>query len=299
MSTEMTAPKRTIDMVTGEILTTRDNVKRVFFEGVIHIGRCLEEAKTMVAQGEWTDYLQCTLGYKPSTAQNYMRIAREFGDEQIKLNGKSTAEIFGGLGYSQLLPLLGLPEEEREQLAQEHDLVGMSSREIEKLKKDYQAAQQAAELAQNRAEQMQEKAEKLEAAKEKLEEAKENESAARKAAEAKALELEGQVESILAQAQVPPLMAEVVPDEEVLARMREEMQAQYAKEAQQAQERAAELERKLAKAKNPAAVQVNFLFKELQSNWTRLFDALSGFEDAETAAKLKTAINQTVGTWRA
>ena len=127
---------RSIEIVTAEIHTIRDNVARVFMDGVVQIGRRLEEAKQLVPQGEWLAYLDKELGYKPSTAQNYMRIAREFGDGQVGLSGKTSSDFFGNLGYSQLLPLLGLPEEEREQLAEEHDLAGMSSREIQALVKE-------------------------------------------------------------------------------------------------------------------------------------------------------------------
>ena len=116
---------RSIEIVTAEICTIRDNVARVVMEGVVQIGRRLEEAKQLVPQGEWLHYLETQLGYKPSTAQNYMRIAREFGDAQIGLSGKSPSDFFGNLGYSQLLPLLGMPEEEREQLAEEHDLASI------------------------------------------------------------------------------------------------------------------------------------------------------------------------------
>ena len=74
---------RSIEIVTAEIYTIRDNAARVFMDSVVQIGRRLEEAKQLVPHGEWTDYLDTKLGYKPSTAQNYMRIAREFGDGQI------------------------------------------------------------------------------------------------------------------------------------------------------------------------------------------------------------------------
>ena len=127
---------RSIEIVTAEIHTIRDNVTRVFMDGVVQIGRRLEEAKQLVPQGEWLNYLDKELGYKSTTAQNYMRIAREFGDGQMGLSGKTPSDFFGNLGYSQLLPLLGLPEEEREQLAEEHDLAGMSSREIQALVKE-------------------------------------------------------------------------------------------------------------------------------------------------------------------
>lgn len=69
---------RSIEIVTAEITMIRDNARKVFLESVIQIGTRLEEAKQMVPSGEWTAYLTDKLGYKPSTAQNYMRIARDY-----------------------------------------------------------------------------------------------------------------------------------------------------------------------------------------------------------------------------
>lgn len=63
---------RSIEIVTAEIHTIRDNVARVFMDGVVQIGRRLEEVKQLVPQGEWLAYLDKELGYKPSTAQNYI-----------------------------------------------------------------------------------------------------------------------------------------------------------------------------------------------------------------------------------
>ena len=138
---------RSIEIVTAEITMIRDNARKVFLESVIQIGTRLEEAKQMVPQGEWTAYLTDKLGYKPSTAQNYMRIAREFGGGQVSLTGKTAADAFGQLSYSQILPLLGMAEEEREELAEEHDLPSMSSREIAALVKERDEAKAEAEKA--------------------------------------------------------------------------------------------------------------------------------------------------------
>lgn len=138
---------RSIEIVTAEITMIRDNARKVFLESVIQIGTRLEEAKQMVPSGEWTAYLTDKLGYKPSTAQNYMRIAREFGGGQVSLTGKTAADAFGQLSYSQILPLLGMAEEEREELAEEHDLPSMSSREIAALVKERDEAKAEAEKA--------------------------------------------------------------------------------------------------------------------------------------------------------
>lgn len=140
---------RSIEIVTAEITMIRDNARKVFLESVIQIGTRLEEAKQMVPQGEWTAYLTDKLGYKPSTAQNYMRIAREFGGGQVSLTGKTAADAFGQLSYSQILPLLGMAEEEREELAEKNDLPSMSSREIAALVKERDEAKAEAEKAKN------------------------------------------------------------------------------------------------------------------------------------------------------
>ena len=76
---EVTKPDRTVDTVTAEIQYIQQQVKKIFYDAVVQIGTRLLEVKEMVPHGEWTNYLENRLGYKPSTAQNYMRIAKEFG----------------------------------------------------------------------------------------------------------------------------------------------------------------------------------------------------------------------------
>lgn len=260
---------RSIEIVTAEIYTIRDNVARVFMDGVVQIGRRLEEAKQLVPQGEWLNYLDTKLGYKPSTAQNYMRIAREFGDGQVGLSGKTASDFFGNLGYSQLLPLLGLPEEEREQLAEEHDLAGMSSREIQALVKERDEAKAAAAQAQEQA-------------------------AEAKANAQTAAELQRQLNELAEKANQPRELT----DEERAA-LRAEVTAEQAEAVQAAEARAAEALAKLEKFKNPAAHKVNFLFGELCSTFNRLREALQELakSDQDAAGKMAEAIAKNIGGW--
>lgn len=141
---EVTKSDRTVDTVTAEIQYIQQQVKKIFYDAVVQIGTRLLEVKEMVPHGEWTNYLENRLGYKPSTAQNYMRIAKEFGDGQIALDGTDPQTLFGELGYAQLLPLLSLPDEDRRELAAENDLPSMSSREIEELVRQKKAAEERA-----------------------------------------------------------------------------------------------------------------------------------------------------------
>ena len=285
---------RSIEIVTAEIHTIRDNVARVFMDGVVQIGRRLEEAKQLVPQGEWLQYLDKELGYKPTTAQNYMRIAREFGDGQIGLSGKTPSDFFGNLGYSQLLPLLGLPEEEREQLAEEHDLAGMSSREIQALVKERDEAKANADRLESAlADTMRKEGDlksKLSDTKAKLKDATEKARANGDAA----AELQRQLDALEQQAATPRELTE-----EERAALRDEIAAEQAEAVQAAEARAADALAKLEKVKNPAAHKVNFLFGELGAYWNRLRAALHELEqsDSEAAGKMRAAIGQAVAGW--
>ncbi len=285
---------RSIKIVTAEIHTIRDNVARVFMDGIIQIGRRLEEAKQLVPQGEWLQYLDKELGYKPTTAQNYMRIAREFGDGQIGLSGKTPGDFFGNLGYSQLLPLLGLPEEEREELAEQHDLAGMSSREIQALVKERDEAKANADrLESTLADTMRKEGDlksKLSDTKAKLKDATEKARANGDAA----AELQRQLDALEQQANTPRELTE-----EERTALRDEIAAEQAEAVQAAEARAADALARLEKVKNPAAHKVNFLFGELGEYWNRLRAALRELEqsDSETAGKMRAAIEQVVKGW--
>ena len=294
---------RSIEIVTAEIYTIRDNAARVFMDSVVQIGRRLEEAKQLVPHGEWTDYLDTKLGYKPSTAQNYMRIAREFGDGQVGLSGKTASDFFGNLGYSQLLPLLGLPEEEREQLAEENDLAGMSSREIAALVKERDEAKAAAAAAQEQADKQRQEArsarDALATAKDKLkaEKQKAQEQAAAAQANAQtAAELQRKLDELAEKANQPRELTE-----EEREALRAEIAAEQAKAVQAAEARAAEALARLEKVKNPAAHKVNFLFGELSSTFNRLREALQELEqsDEEAAGKMSKAIVEQMRRWTA
>ncbi|MBE6584543.1 MAG: DUF3102 domain-containing protein [Ruminococcaceae bacterium] len=107
--------------------------KRSCFE----IGKRLEEAKAAVPFGEWGEWLENNVSYSVSTANDLMRIYREFGNEQIDmLTGKSDAEIFEGLSQSQMVALFGLPKALRADFVEEHreelESGEMSTRDMKK-----------------------------------------------------------------------------------------------------------------------------------------------------------------------
>ena len=108
---------RTIEAITGDIL----EAQRKGGEAVLTIGRCLIEAKDMLRHGEWLPWLAEKVGYSEKTAQNFMRLAREFSNPQA----------IADLGATKALKLLALPAEEREQFVADHNVIDMTTRQLE------------------------------------------------------------------------------------------------------------------------------------------------------------------------
>lgn len=270
---------RSIEIVTAEITMIRDNARKVFLESVIQIGTRLEEAKQMVPSGEWTAYLTDKLGYKPSTAQNYMRIAREFGGGQVSLTGKTAADAFGQLSYSQILPLLGMAEEEREELAEENDLPSMSSREIAALVKERDEAKAEAEKATAEKAAAELKFEGAAKARETvLHELKLSQDEC-DVVKQTAADLQKQLDAI---EDKPAEVRELTEKE--LEEIRSKVREENAEAARAAEERARAAEEKLDKVKNPAAHKVNFLFGEVRGLVERLEQALEELQQTDEAA---------------
>ena len=138
------APKegRGIEAITREIL----DAKRRGGEAILTIGRCLSEAKQALPHGEWLPWLTEQVEFSPRTAQNFMRLAREW----------SNTQALADLGAAKALTLLALPTEEREAFISENHVVDgeektvidMTSRELERAIRERKEAQEAAAKAQ-------------------------------------------------------------------------------------------------------------------------------------------------------
>ena len=124
---------RTIEAITGEIL----DAQRKGGEAILTIGRCLNEAKDMLPHGEWLPWLAEKVGYSEKTAQNFMRLAREFSNPQA----------LADLGATKALKLLALPKEEREQFTATHNVIDMTTRQLEQAIRERDEARKAAEEA--------------------------------------------------------------------------------------------------------------------------------------------------------
>lgn len=139
MSNIITAQGRSPSVIAAEIRCHSGQFMRSTFE----IGRLLIEAKSLVPTGEWMDYLQNELGFKQSTANNFMRIYKEYNvDGQLP-----ESQTFGILSPTKALALLALPAEERAEFAQAHDVESMSVRQLNVAIKERDAAVKQARAA--------------------------------------------------------------------------------------------------------------------------------------------------------
>lgn len=212
---------RTIEAITGEIL----DAQRKGGEAILTIGRCLNEAKDMLSHGEWLPWLAEKVGYSEKTAQNFMRLAREFSNPQA----------LADLGATKALKLLALPQEEREQFVEDHNVIDMTTRQLEQAIKERDEARKAAEEAQaeaTTAEQVRAKmAEDMALLKARLNGAREDQEQAAASAKKLAAELEE------LKARPVEVAVETVADPEALEKARAEAMAEMQGKLDRAKER--------------------------------------------------------------
>lgn len=142
---------RDVEIVTAEIVTIKRQAQQVLITAAIEIGRRLTEVKAMVPHGEWGRYLEERVEYSQSTANNMMKIYREYGSEQESLfDGFAKSQAFANLNYTQALALLSVPAEDRERFAEENDVANKSTREIQELIRQQEVLEAALEASEEK-----------------------------------------------------------------------------------------------------------------------------------------------------
>lgn len=228
---------RDIEVITAEI----NFYKSAAGEAILEIGARLIEAKTQLNHGEWTDWLEQKVSFSESTAQRFMRLAKEYP--------KPSALTV--LGASKALQLLALPASERDEfIAEKHEVNGrektvqeMSTRELQKAIKERDDALRKAQDLSARLEDTQKALANSQAAdteaRMKLEQARQD----LKAADDEGTVLEKELEELRNR---PIEVATAQPSEEQLDEIRRAAAEDAAKAARQQAEQ--ELKAKIEKA---------------------------------------------------
>lgn len=140
---------RDLAMVTSDIQYAQRQGARQLASNLIEIGRLLVEAKTMVEPKNWDKYIWDNFGYSTSSADNWMKLYREYGDNQESLFDSFTnSQTFGKLSYTQLLALTALPAEERSEFVENNDVENMSTRQLQQAIRERDEARKAADAAE-------------------------------------------------------------------------------------------------------------------------------------------------------
>lgn len=315
------AQYRDINIITAEIRTIKEQTARMLLCSYVELGRRLTEAKELLHHGEWGAWLQDEAEFSQSTANNLMKIYQEYGAEQESLFGETNSQALGNLTYTKAVSLLKVPKEEREDFVLEHDVENISTRELDRLIKERDAAAKAREEAEReRAETakllegMKDKYTALSAAeKEHRDEAQaaveargraEREKAAAektaRTAEAKlaeaqraAKDAEAALEALRQRPEIPEALIEKTRAE-AAEEARREIGAERdlaERRAEEAERQARELKKQLAAA-NPVTAAFKLHFEAVQLEFEKLSGALAEIGAAEpgTAEKLKGAV---------
>lgn len=143
----MNAIVRTPGIIATEINSIKGQTRATVLHASAEIGKRLIEAKDMLSHGDWGKWLEENIEYSQSTANNLMQLYREYGSDTSKFT------TLGNISYTKALALLSVPEEDREQFVEEHDVENVSARELQKIIKEKQQLEkqmQKAEKASNK-----------------------------------------------------------------------------------------------------------------------------------------------------
>lgn len=283
---------RTLDVIEMEIRVLQDQAQRVVLGYAIETGRRLEEAKAMLEHGQWGGWLR-KMGYAQSTANNLMRVFREYGASQQSLfGGEANSQALGNLSYTKALQLLALPDqEEREAFVAEHDVEHMSTRELEKALKERDEALKRAETADAGARSAEEARAKMEKDMQTANASLKDQKARVKSLGQEADRLQAELNELKAKpVEVAVEKREPTPEEleRLTARAVEEARAEDA-------ERLASLEKQLAAADGDVSA-----FRVHYEAWQEHYNKLSGYlakiagRDPERGGKLKMAVKAVV-----
>ena len=130
-NSEAIQQKRTPEQIGAEIRMYVNTGRWITTLCGIEIGRRLVEAKELLPHGEWLPWLKRETEFSERSAQDYMRVFKDYSASQLGMFGPETnTQTFADLPISKALALLSVPESDRETFAKEVDAEHISVREL-------------------------------------------------------------------------------------------------------------------------------------------------------------------------
>ena len=296
MSDTLVAQAAQIERLTAEIVGIAEQTSQIVVMSAVRIGGLLKQAKALVAPGEWGDYLDTQCRFSHRTANNFMRL---HGEWETNPNSQALANF----GYTKAIRLLSVPEDERNELLSENDVQSMSTRELDVLIRERDAAKAEKQAAENAQAVLREEAK----------------AAANRAAKAEKAEkdLRDQLSSLKAKkAEVPKSVRESI-QAAAAAEAQQAAEKEFASKVQEMQQNldaataariaaenaaaqaAAKLEdfAKKQKMSEPEIAEFNFLFNTVQEQINKMNGLRKklALRDTTLADKLTTALRALAG----
>lgn len=328
-SESLLVPARELNVITDEIKYYWLKGQAAVLDCVIEIGRRLVEAKGIIPHGQFSAWVKENFEFSHSSANTYMRIFEEYGADQLTIFGAvANSQTFANLPYSKALQLLAIPKEEREEFAKEVDAEALSTRELDKIIKERNAAINAKLETEKRAKEYEQKLASAEIAKaDALSAAKDADAAREKVAKLEAdlkkkNDIETKLKEKLRKAEQNPkipedMLAKLKADAEAEAKAAqkaeiEKQSADIIKQLEEAKAALAEAEKakeqaeatsreamdkltdaqKKLKMASPAVTEFKALFDQAQGIVQKMKAKIEVVraEDAETASRLEAAL---------
>lgn len=284
--------QRSQELIASEINSIKHQTRQMVLYNSIEIGKRLVEAKEVVAHGEWGKWLENSVDYSQSTANNLMKIYEEYGDGQATLfGGDANSEAIASLPYTKALALLSIPNYEREEFIEENNVQDMSTRELDKAIKEKKELEKKLQIFEEEAEkhkdlklQLSTSQSVVKTLESKLEKAEENDNSEEiqklheeiRAADAEKEEYENKIKKLEKELKEKPIE---VP--ETIEKVPKEVEEELEKLRKQVEN----------KSNDEAEVKFKFQFESLVENFSTLLGSLNEIQDEETRNKFKGAVN--------
>lgn len=280
--------ERTLPVIISEIHIIEHNVTRTALEGAVQIGARLQEAKEKVGHGNFEEWCQENLNYTKRTAERFMKLSAEYGDE----SGLSpNATLMSHFSITKALSLLKVPEEERETFIEEHDVEGMTVKEMEEAirtaNEERDAAIKHTEAAESALKAKTEVADKLsEELEKKQKKLDRTEAKLKKELEGRQAEIDAAVEEQRGE------IEKKAQEDAGAVLLKAETERKSLKEENES------LKRKLANAGNESIVKFKILVDQLQDIFDQCGQCVLIEQDKDRADKMNAALRQVVDRFR-
>ena len=290
--------ERTLPVIISEIKIIEQHVTKTAIEGAIQIGERLQEAKELAGHGNFGQWCQENLNYSQDTAQKFMKLAREYGGQNNVLANTAMSRNFS---ISNALSLLKVPEEDREQFVEEHQVEDMTNKELEEeirqLNEEKASRERTIEVLNNS---MRNEAEKLLQAQHEIEDLKRKlDDASVEAVDPKEVEkLKAKLEKTEAALEKEKEKLKKEKDDRQAAIDKElkaagdAMQEQTKKSIESLQKEVDRLKRREQKAGNETLLKFKILVDQLQDVFRQAGECILAEEDQEKADKMNAALRQ-------